>query len=810
MRMRRQGAAVVVGLALAIGLMSATAQEGGGHTHGHGGTTGTTAATPTEFVRWSQAFPDARPTDEIVIASGRVVQFDVPHVVEVGQVVVEAGARLVFADERDLHLVTGNLIVFGSLEIGTADAPFSHRAVITLTGAESEVNLYGMGTKAIMVHGGATLDLHSAFNGTSWTRLTVTAPAGINRIVVEAADGWRVGDEIVIAPSGYDYQEAEARRITAIDGTTITLDRPLDYTHFGQIVRYGGVPFDMRAEVGLLTRPIRIEGDASSAGSLFGGQLVGMAGAVMRVHGVELTRMGQVARLGRYPIHFHLAGDVDGSYVTKSAIHRTYNRGMTIHGTERWYIADNVIYDTIGHSYFFEDGVERFNVLERNLGLLTRRPSQPLIPSDAINGQGPATFWLSNPNNILRDNVAAGSAGTGFWIDPPPAPTGDSAGRDMRPQHEPMGEFSGNVAHSNGMFGIFIEPHFTPRDYDILNATVYKNRSHGMWIDANGVLFGGGRVTVRNGRLADNGTGILMLGFGRVVDTVYVGSSANSGDTPHVDYQPDAAVIGHRFYDGPTEVINSVFVNYTPSATRPAGAFGWRAPLVAGRTLVNTVQGIRLIDSNPVYISPRPDLGANADVNYPSLPFIDLDGSLTGQAGAQVASVFPLMWDDNAIFMPAWNAYIVLDPIGMIRHACGGGCPTTVIRDDGAWGTVGADGRFNLLLNRAYTFYRNDTSCSFEITLNAPRAGDAVDIAVPYTCALSEVVLEPGGVRLRDAGSVAGVSAEAYHHDTAAGLLYLRLVQPRDNTYTETGINAFSALRISGTGTNAIIPPPVR
>ena len=34
-----------------------------------------------------------------------------------------------------------------------------------------------------------------------------------------------------------------------------------------------------------------------------------------RLENIEVTWAGQAFRLGRYPIHFHMNGDVEGSYV---------------------------------------------------------------------------------------------------------------------------------------------------------------------------------------------------------------------------------------------------------------------------------------------------------------------------------------------------------------------------------------------------------------------------------------------------------------------------------------------------------------
>lgn len=46
---------------------------------------------------------------------------------------------------------------------------------------------------------------------------------------------WREGDVIVLASTDFDFEQAEKRTITAIDGNVITLDQPLEYMHFGEI-----------------------------------------------------------------------------------------------------------------------------------------------------------------------------------------------------------------------------------------------------------------------------------------------------------------------------------------------------------------------------------------------------------------------------------------------------------------------------------------------------------------------------------------------------------------------------------------------
>ena len=112
--------------------------------------------------------------------------------------------------------------------------------------------------RGIMLMGG-TLNLHGDRTNT-WTKLAKTAEAGSNSIEVLNAAGWRVGDEIVLASTDFDPRQAERRTIAAISGNTITLDKKLDYMHFGKIT----FDVDERGEVGLLTRNIKIQASADA------------------------------------------------------------------------------------------------------------------------------------------------------------------------------------------------------------------------------------------------------------------------------------------------------------------------------------------------------------------------------------------------------------------------------------------------------------------------------------------------------------------------------------------------------------------
>ena len=71
-----------------------------------------------------------------------------------------------------------------------------------------------------------------------------------------------------------------------------------------------------------------------------------------RIEHTEVRYSGQAFRLGRYSIHFHLSGSMNGSYVRNCAIHHSNNRAITAHGVHDLLIEGNVAYDIKGHTYF--------------------------------------------------------------------------------------------------------------------------------------------------------------------------------------------------------------------------------------------------------------------------------------------------------------------------------------------------------------------------------------------------------------------------------------------------------------------------
>ncbi|CAJ0921028.1 unnamed protein product, partial [Ranitomeya imitator] len=101
------------------------------------------------------------PPDEgslAVITTGQTILLDTST--PVLKMLLIQGGTLVF-DEADIELQSENILITdgGSLQIGTEDAPFQHKAIITLHGHLRSLELPLYGAKTLAVRQG-TLDLH--------------------------------------------------------------------------------------------------------------------------------------------------------------------------------------------------------------------------------------------------------------------------------------------------------------------------------------------------------------------------------------------------------------------------------------------------------------------------------------------------------------------------------------------------------------------------------------------------------------------------------------------------------------------------
>ncbi|XP_056019715.1 cell surface hyaluronidase-like [Ostrea edulis] len=525
--------------------------------------------------------------------------------------------------------------------------------------------------------------------------------------LVDDTNTWQTGDKVVLLSTDFDWKQREFGTIVDCSSCTskqVRVNIEPKFVHFGEI--YKNV--DMRGEVALMNRNIVIEGGAAAGKKQMGGHVKFLKGfKTVQVKNVELTNMGQQTSLGNYPLHFHMCGDVDDrskpSLLSGNSIHNSFARCITVHGSHGAQVKDNFCLNTLGHGYFLEDGGEKRTVLEGNLGAGQKRSK--LIKSDKL----PTTFWITNPQTFVRNNVAAGSEGHGFWFVYPNTPLGPSKDLNFMDKFEAMHtaifEFDNNVAHSNVMSGLFIdnilntdgslgttnkyEPWVDPKDsksgakmVTISKLTAYKNMKQNAWIN-------GGYIKVTQSSFSDS---VIGLTFKRsspqeqyIEDSVFVGDSPNIG-TPTVigsgnsfKTYPRSVPLefadqprqGFVFYHGPVYVSDTWFGDFADTDNYKSGALGFQRDNDGHSSPISAVDGLKFgfadpSEGNRVFDGNATDNGFSGLDGDLIGTFRDADGSVYS-ANAQIVKDLPFHMTPNCLQRNNWKMMPCGDEFGQVR-----------------------------------------------------------------------------------------------------------------------------------------------
>lgn len=305
-----------------------------------------------------------------------------------------------------------------ALAVGFSDQPIQP----TVTSRIRLIAVPGMDSQSFpaIVCCGGRMDFHGAPMNRTWVKLAQPCEPGDTRILLaEPVRGWRPGDSMIVTgtvrqhkpsrtfqPSVLNSSQTEHRRIVAVSDTEVTLDEPLTFAHYADGT--------FCAEAANLSRNVIIE---SADPDKARGHTMYHSGSQGSISYAEFSHLGKEGVLGRYSLHFHLAGDsMRGSSVIGASIHDSGNRWLTIHGTNYLVVRDCVGYRSVGHGFFMEDGTEVFNVLDRNLAvqaLIGKPLPKQILPFDRNDGSG---FWWANSLNTLTRNVACDCDEYGYFF----------------------------------------------------------------------------------------------------------------------------------------------------------------------------------------------------------------------------------------------------------------------------------------------------------------------------------------------------------------------------------------------------------
>jgi hypothetical protein len=192
----------------------------------------------------------------------------------VDNLIVNAGSSFNKRNRRGLSdIFTGKLIV------GTAEnpVPCDVKVTIKLVGNVTTAEEFGVlgnsipiGAKALGGYG--SIEMHGCKRDVLKTHLANTVSSG-NEIVLNEDTDWAVDEEIVIATSNFEHRETEYFTITAVNGRTLTLDKDIQFRHYGaQDTVHSGAwnserQLHMGASVALLSRNIVVDGSEGAEGT---------------------------------------------------------------------------------------------------------------------------------------------------------------------------------------------------------------------------------------------------------------------------------------------------------------------------------------------------------------------------------------------------------------------------------------------------------------------------------------------------------------------------------------------------------------
>ncbi|XP_060071180.1 protein DDB_G0287365-like [Ylistrum balloti] len=630
--------------------------------------------------------------------------------------------------------------------------------------------------------------------------------------VIDDVTSWKSGDRVIVTSTDYDWEQVEVGKVMdcdECDSKQVKIDLSPKFTHYGKI--YKNV--DMRAEVAVLTRNVVIEGMMVDFADEFGGHIKALKGFKnFHIEYAELVHMGQSASKGNYPIHWHLCEDVrdpddypSPTYARGNAIHQTYARCVTVHGTHGAKVMDNVCFDSIGHGFFLEDGGEKWTTITGNLG--AGQLFGELIDTDNMK---PTTFWITNPLTVLENNVAAGGQGIGIWYVFPEEPMGPSTKKNYmqygEAQQTAITKFDNNVAHSNRLDGLRFDdrldengtvmhnnqytPLVTPLDIDSEEQLVEFSRITAYKNSRNNALLRGGYIQVKDSSYTAGQS---------VVNSVFVGDSDNKGEPvglldrslPNLD-QPDAPRLGLVIGGGPLLADDLWFGDYRNNAPYPVGAVSFTRNPFQFRSSQNTLRNVGFgfdDDSEGNRILQTESITQETEDRVRVDIFYDESGDITSIPGASVVRPLDFQMTSNCAVRDSWAMAVCDEEYAQLAIRAEKDETVTLMRSDDVTNLrqtsddEGSVSAFNVILGGFYMYlakFNYDIADSFSLAgLGLDKGNDIiVGVCVPKDMTFKLVYKTPERKKGSSVDSLSALKSDTtgskYFFDDEVGLRDIR------------------------------------
>jgi hypothetical protein len=289
--------------------------------------------------------------DAPVIAAGNTVIVDREVTIAGMQV---AGKLIVDPTKAVVINSSKNILVTGQWQMRPAKASIIQ--TLRFTGID-ENNFVGGGMEmlnsdiGLWVMGSGQLQLQGQTK-TAWTNATASIAAGAMSISVKNASGWQVGDELIITPTVADARNADVRTITGIKGNTISLD--------AATTAHPIINNLWTAEVGNLTRNVRIEGTATGKSHIFIRSTVAQSlqRVAFRYLGPRKNEGGSAIKeniSGRYGLHFHHCADgSEGSVVDGCVMRDVDNHAYVPHVSNGITMTHNIAFNCMEAPFWWD------------------------------------------------------------------------------------------------------------------------------------------------------------------------------------------------------------------------------------------------------------------------------------------------------------------------------------------------------------------------------------------------------------------------------------------------------------------------